>query len=139
MRYSHLIVRVLISTLALLFSTTVCANAAEIRLVTNWADGDEAVIIFARNPLQTMTEIPFTIELRKNTGELIRDAELALDLTMPSMPMPANNPKAEWQDNAYRVKAIFTMAGAWQVNVEVHRPGNAAESIVFDIEMVVMQ
>jgi len=139
MRYSHLIVRVLISTLALLFSTTVCANAAEIRLVTNWADGDEAVIIFARNPLQTMTEIPFTIELRKNTGELIRDAELALDLTMPSMPMPANNPKAEWQDNAYRGKAIFTMAGAWQVNVEVHRPGNAAESIVFDIEMVVMQ
>lgn len=139
MSNSQLIVRVLISTLALLFATTLCATAAEMRLATKWADGGEAVIIFACNPLQAMTEIPFSIQLHKKTGEEIRDATLALDLTMPSMAMPANNPKAEWQDNAYRGKAIFTMAGAWQVNIEVHRPGDEAESIVFDIEMVVMQ
>ncbi len=65
--------------------------------------------------------------------------ELALDLTMPFMPMPPNNPKAVWQDNAYRGTAIFTMAGAWQVNVEVNRPGVETEIIIFDIEMVIMK
>ena len=112
MRNSHLIVRVLISTLALLFATTLCATAAEMRLATKWADGGEAVIIFASNPFQTMTEIPFSIQLHKKTGEEIRDAELALGLTMPAMAMPANNPKAVWQDKAYRGKA----SSPWQGN-----------------------
>ncbi len=126
-------------TLALLFFIAVCATAAETRLATNLADGGEAVIIFAGSPLRTMTEIPFSIQLGESTGEVVKDAELALDLTMPAMPMPANNPKAVWQDNAYRGTAIFTMAGAWQVNVEIHRPGVDPEKIVFDIEMVVMK
>ena len=70
---------------------------------------------------------------------MIEDAELALDLTMPFMPMPPNNPKVVWHDNTYRGTAIFTMAGAWQVNVEVNHPGSGTEKIIFDIEMVIMK
>jgi hypothetical protein len=139
MKNSLIIVRVQIITLMLLCCTVVGATAAETPIETVMADGGKAVIIFASRPLQSMTETPFTIELKNKAGKMIEDAELALDLTMPFMPMPPNNPKAVWKDNAYRGTAIFTMAGAWQVNVEVNRPGAKTEKIIFDIEMVIMK
>ena len=139
MKISLIIVRVQIITLLLLCCTVVGATASETPIETKIADGGKAVIIFASSPLQAMTEIPFTIELMNNAGAIIKDAELALDLTMPFMPMPPNNPKAVWQDNAYRGKAIFTMAGAWQVNVVVNRPEAETEKIIFNIEMVIMK
>ena len=139
MKNSLIIVRVQIITLFLLCCTVVGATAAETPIETVMADGGKAVIIFASSPLQAMTEIPFTIELMNNAGKMIKDAELALDLTMPFMPMPPNNPKAVWKDNAYRGAAIFTMAGAWQVNVEVNRTEAETEKIIFDIEMVIMK
>jgi hypothetical protein len=139
MKNSLLIMRVQLTVLVLLLCTVVGATAADTSIETNMADGGKAVITFTSNPLQAMTEIPFTIELKNNSGETIKDANLALDLTMPFMPMPPNNPKATWQDNAYRGTAIFTMAGAWQVNVEVDRSGVDSEKIVFDIEMVIMK
>jgi len=139
MKISLIIVRVQIITLLLLCCTVVGATASETPIETEMADGGKAVIIFASNPLQAMTEIPFTIALINNAGEMIKDAELTLNLSMPFMPMPPNNPKAVWQDNAYRGKAIFTMAGAWQVNVEINRPEAETEKIIFDIEMVIMK
>ena len=139
MKNSLIIVRVQIVTLTLLCCTVIGATAAVTPIETVMADGGKAVIIFASSPLQAMTEIPFTIELKNNAGEIIKDAELALDLTMPFMPMPPNNPKAVWRNNDYRGTAIFTMAGAWQVNIEVNRPGSETEKIIFDIEMVIMK
>jgi len=139
MKNSLIIVRVQIITLILLCSTVIGATAAVTPIETEMADGGKAVIIFASGPLQAMTEIPFTIELKSKAGEMIEDAELALDLTMPFMPMPPNNPKAVWKDNAYRGTAIFTMAGAWQVNVEVNHSESGTEKIIFDIEMVIMK
>ena len=139
MKNSLTIVKALILTLILLYCTVIGAMAAETAIETEMTDGGKAVIIFASSPLQAMTEIPFTIELKNNAGEMIKDAELVLDLTMPFMPMPPNNPKAAWQDNAYRGTAIFTMAGAWQVNVDVNRPEAETEKIIFDIEMVIMK
>ncbi len=128
-----------IITLILVCCTVVGATAAETPIEAKMTDGGKAVIVFASSPLQAMTEIPFRIELKDNAGEMIKDAELALDLTMPFMPMPPNNPKALWQDDAYRGTAIFTMAGAWQVNVEVNRPEAETEKVIFDIEMVIMK
>ena len=139
MKNSLIIVRVQIITLILLCCTVIGATAAVTPIETEMADGGKAFIIFASSPLQAMTEIPFTIELKSKAGEMIEDAELALDLTMPFMPMPPNNPKTVWKDNAYRGTAIFTMAGAWQVNVEVNRPEAEIEKIIFDIEMVIMK
>jgi hypothetical protein len=139
MKNSLLIMRVQLTVLVLLLCTVVSATAADTSIETIMADGGKAVITFASNPLQAMTEIPLAIELKDNSGEIIKDANLALDMTMPFMPMPPNNPKAVWQDNAYRGTAIFTMAGAWQVSVEVDRSGVDSEKIVFDIEMVIMK
>jgi len=139
MKNSLIIVRVQIITMILLCCTVVGAAAAVTPIETVMVDGGKAVIIFASSPLQTMTEIPFTIELKNHAGEMIKDAKLALDLTMPFMPMPPNNPKVVWHDNTYRGTAIFTMAGAWQVNVEVNRPGAETEKIIFSIEMVIMK
>ena len=139
MKNSLIIVRVQIITLILLCCTVVATTAAETPIETVMADGGRAVIVFSSSPLQAMTEIPFTIEMKNNDGEMINDAKLALDLTMPFMPMPPNNPKAVWKDNAYRGTAIFTMAGAWQVNVEVNRPEIEVETFIFNIEMVIMK
>ena len=139
MKNSLIIVRGQIITLILLCCTVITATAAETLIESEMTDGGKAVILFASSPLQSMTEIPFTLELKNNAGEMIKDAELTLDLTMPFMPMPPNNPKAAWQDNAYRGTAIFTMAGAWQVNVDVNRPEAETEKIIFDIEMVIMK
>lgn len=139
MKNNLTIFKLMVMTLTLLCATSIYATAAETRLATIFADGGKAVLIFADSPLQTMTEIPFAIELHKNSGATITDASLALDLTMPAMPMPPNNPKAIWRENAYRGTAVFTMAGAWQVNVEVKRPDAETEKIIFDIEMVIMK
>jgi hypothetical protein len=139
MKNSLIIVKAPIITLILLCCVVAYAKVAETPIKKEMADGGKAVIIFASSPLEAMTEIPFSIELKSKTGEIIKDAKLALDLTMPFMPMPPNNPKAVWQDKAYRGTAIFTMAGAWQVNVEVNRPGSETEKIIFDIEMVMMK
>ena len=139
MKNSLTIVKAQLITLILVCCTVFGATAAETPIEAKMTDGGKAAIVFASSPLQAMTEIPFTIELKDNAGEMIKDAELALDLTMPFMPMPPNNPKAIWQDNAYRGTVIFTMAGAWQVNVEVNRPEYETEKVFFDIEMVIMK
>lgn len=139
MNHSQIIARTLVITFAILCCTAIEATAAETRIETLLADNGTAVIVFAESPLKTMTEIPFSIELNKGNGEVINNAKLAIDLTMPFMPMPPNKPNAVWQDNAYRGTAIFTMAGAWQVNVEINRPEAEPEKITFDIEMVVMK
>ncbi len=128
-----------VASLVLLCSA-VYANASETRIETSLSDGGKATIFFSDSPLKTMTEIPFAIVLKSNSGEGIKSAELELDLTMPFMPMPPNTPKASWQEEAYRGTAIFTMAGAWQVNVDINYPnGTETEKIIFDIEMVVMK
>ena len=133
------ILRCLFVAFTLLCCTTTFAIAAETRIETILADGGKAAIIFAASPLKTMTEIPFSIELIDGTGSTIKNAELALSLTMPFMAMPPNNPKATWRENSYKGRAIFTMAGVWQVNVEINRSDSATEKIIFDIEMVVMK
>lgn len=129
---------VLFIALALFCGTATLARADETRLAAVLSDGGEAAITFAASPLKAMQEIPFTITLHTASGEMIKDAELGLSLTMPFMPMPPNTPQAAWRKDAYRGVAIFTMAGAWQVNVAVNRPGTEVEQIVFDIEMVIM-
>lgn len=86
-----------------------------------------------------MTETPFSITLRDGAGQAVSDADLVISMDMPAMPMPPNNPKAMWQDDAYRGVAIFTMAGAWRITVDIKRPGQEQEQIVFDIEQVMMK
>jgi hypothetical protein len=125
--------------LCLLLSISVSAFSAETRLEKPLPEGDKAIIIFADSPLKAMTEIPFTIELTSKTGKKIDNAKLNISLDMPAMQMPPNNPYAEWKDGAYRGMAVFTMAGVWQVNVNIQRPAYDQQQVVFHIEQVLMK
>jgi len=58
---------------------------------------------------------------------------------MPDMPMPPNHPAATWKDGAYRGTAIFTMAGAWEMTVNIQRPGYDQEHVIFKIDQVMMK
>ena len=135
----HFLPKVMLVASILFFYATTYSTAADTRIETSLADGGKAAIIFADSPLKTMTETPFFIELQNESGKLIMDAKLTLSLTMPFMPMPPNHPQATWQEEAYNGVVIFTMTGAWQVNVNIDRPDTATEKIIFDIEMVVMK
>ena len=94
---------------------------------------------FSAPTLTTMTEIPFVIDIYDETGKTINNATLSVSLDMPAMPMPPNHPEVVWDTNAYRGTAIFTMAGAWQMVVDISRPGYDAEQVSFDIEQVNMK
>ena len=113
--------------------------AADTRVEKPAFNTGKVTLTFAEAPLKTMTEVPFSIEILGDTGTVISDAKLSIALDMPAMPMPPNNPKAIWQEGAYRGKAIFTMAGAWQVTINIQRPGYDQEQVVFDLHEVMMK
>ena len=112
---------------------------AETRLEKPVFGSGKLVLAFAANPLVTMTETPFSITITGPSGKMIKDAKLSLSLDMPAMPMPPNHPKATYLDDAYHGVAVFTMAGAWQVFINVQRPGYDQEQVVFDLEKVMMK
>ena len=127
------------SLLLILLCLVAPALAAETSFEKPAFDSGKVTITFADAPLKTMTETPFSIVIVDGKGQMIGDAELSIDMDMPAMPMPPNNPKATWQNDAYRGTAIFTMAGAWQVTVSIQRPGQNSDEVVFDIEQVMMK
>jgi hypothetical protein len=129
----------MLAAVLLLWLFSNAAAAAEARFEITRDNGGRAVLVFAGAPLKAMTEIPFTIAIYDARGNPLREAKLKLSLTMPFMPMPPNHPEASWSEGAYRGTAVFTMAGAWQVHVDIEQPGAATENLVFDLEMVIMQ
>lgn len=122
-----------------LLSLSVAAFAAETRLEKAMPEGGTAVLTFAANPLQTMTETPFTVEITGGTGKVLADAAVSLRLVMPAMAMPLNNPKALWQDDAYQGIAIFTMAGEWNAIMLIQRPGYDVLDLTFKLGQVQMK
>ena len=128
----------IILCLGLLLSLPAAAAAAT-RLVKAMPDGGEAILTLAAAPLLTMTETPFSVELIGGTGTIIRDAAVSLQLTMPAMPMPPNNPKAPWKEGAYRGTAVFTMAGEWVATLLVQRPGHDMITLDFTLGQVLMK
>ena len=122
-----------------LLSLSVSAFAAETRLEKAMPEGGTAVLTFAANPLLTMTETPFTVELTGGTGKVLADAAVSLRLVMPAMAMPLNNPKALWQNNTYHGQAIFTMAGEWNAIMLIQRPGHDLVDLTFELGEVLMK
>ncbi len=79
-------------------------------------------------PPVPMEETALELELRDDRGQALSGASVRFDLTMPGMEMPANNPETtEEGEGLYRAQAIFTMAGEWQILVEVFHLGEKAE------------
>lgn len=66
----------------------------------------------------------FDITLTDEKGAPVSDAIVSLDLTMPSMFMPANRPVAQSLGGGkYRASGRFTMRGGWQIAVIIERGG----------------
>jgi hypothetical protein len=133
----------MILAIIVFFSSSALLLAAETRLekpaFKSGKVSGKVTVTFADAPLKTMTETPFAIKIAGATGIAISDAKLSIDLDMPDMPMPPNHPAAAWQDDAYRGTAIFTMAGAWQMTVNIQRPGYDQEHVIFKIDQVMMK
>lgn len=135
-RLRNFIPAILIVFALLLFASP--ATGAE-PMESSLASGGKVRLQFLVEPLKTMTETPFEISLLDSAGNPETDAELAISLDMPAMPMPPNHPKVEFRDDRYRGTAIFTMAGAWQVEITIRRVNRTAEQVIFDIEKVMMK
>jgi hypothetical protein len=66
-------------------------------------------------------------------GKTIDDASINLNLTMPSMWMPPNQPDMQFVSNGkYHTTAPFTMRGAWRIEVVIIRDGKK-QSVFFDV------
>jgi hypothetical protein len=75
----------------------------------------------------------FDVTLTDVNGQTIDDATISLNLTMPSMWMPPNQPAAEFtSDGKYAATAPFTMRGAWRIEVVIMR-GGEKQSVFFDM------
>jgi len=122
-----------------LLSLPASAFAAETRLEKVMPEGGKVVLTFAAAPLLTMTETPFTVELTGATGKTLTDAAVSLQLVMPAMSMPLNNPKAHWKGSAYHGSAVFTMAGEWNAIMIIQRPGHDVVDLIFNLGEVLMK
>jgi hypothetical protein len=84
----------------------------------NW----NVTLALAPYPPVSFQTTTFDITITDQNGNAISDAQVGLDLTMPSMWMPSNKPQAQsLGDGRYRATGRFTMRGAWQIAVIVQR------------------
>ncbi len=75
----------------------------------------------------------FNITITDEKGAAVSDAKVSLDLTMPSMWMPANKPQAQLLgDGKYQAVGRFTMRGGWRIDVIIER-GGVKQNAYFDI------
>ena len=75
----------------------------------------------------------FDVTLTDLKGLPVDDASISLDLTMPSMWMPPNQPGMQFvSDGKYSTTAPFTMRGAWRIEVIITR-GDQKRSAFFDV------
>lgn len=85
------------------------------------------------NPPRAGTPSQFDVTLTDVNGKAIDDASITLDLTMPSMWMPPNQPAMEFVSaGKYSTTAPFTMRGEWRIEIIITR-GSEKQSVFFDV------
>jgi hypothetical protein len=95
----------------------------------------DMIVSLALNPYPPKAGAPsqFDVTLTDLNGQAIDDASITLDLTMPSMRMPPNQPAMEFvADGKYDTSAPFTMRGGWRIEVIITR-GSEKQSVFFDV------
>jgi hypothetical protein len=95
----------------------------------------DLIVTIALNPYPAKAGAPteFDVTLTDVNGQAVDDASISLDLTMPSMPMPPNQPTMEFvSDGKYHTSAPFTMRGWWRIEVIITR-GGEKQSVLFDL------
>jgi hypothetical protein len=75
----------------------------------------------------------FEVTLTDANGQVINDATVSLDLTMPTMWMPPNQfSLTSVSDGKYSATGQFTMRGPWRIEVVITR-GGQTQSVFFDV------
>jgi hypothetical protein len=85
------------------------------------ADDYSVLIKIDKNP-PVAGDNGMTLEIKDGAGKIVTDAKVKLDYGMPAMPgMPAMFYKAdaELKGNEYKAKMNFSMAGSWNVTVQI--------------------
>ena len=118
---------------------TTPAGAAATRVEASGSGGYRGVLRLAAAPLVTMRPIPFTLVLLDPAGQPTTAPELVCDLVMPAMPMPENRPRLVAGQDSYSGEAVFTMAGAWRMQVAVRRNGSEIARLSFDLGRVLLK
>ena len=88
-------------------------------------------VTLAMNPSPAaFSSTTFDITITDEKGAAVSDAQVSLDLSMPSMYMPANRPVAQSLGGGkYRATGRFTMRGGWQIAVIITRSGQSQTAI----------
>lgn len=77
----------------------------------------------------------FVVTLKDEKGQVVSDASIILDLTMPAMPMPNNKVSAKYTDTGlYQGGGRFTMRGLWRIVVIIQR-GDEKITAYFDVDL----
>ncbi len=95
---------------------------------------DGMIVVLSLNPYPPSVGMgEFDIKLTDVSGQIINDAVINLDLTMPAMRMPPNQPVMEFvSDGKYHTTAYYTMRGWWRIEVIITR-GSETQSVFFDL------
>lgn len=95
--------------------------------------GNLEVTLVMTPPPAAFSATTFDITVSDEKGAAVSDAQVSLDLTMPSMWMPTNKPQAQSLGNGrYQATGRFTMRGGWRIAVIVDRAGQK-QTAYFDI------
>jgi hypothetical protein len=116
-------------------SADVSSATGELQKNTAAQQLGEMIVLLALNPYPPSAGQPtnFDVTLTDVNGKTIDDASISLNLTMPSMWMPPNQPALEFvSDGKYHAAAPFTMRGAWLIEVIITR-GDQKQSAFFDV------
>jgi len=94
----------------------------------------DLIVLLALNPYPpSVGKGEFDVTLIDASGQAIDDASISLDLTMPAMRMPPNQPVMEFvADGKYHTAAYYTMRGWWRIEVSIIR-GGETQSVFFDV------
>jgi hypothetical protein len=80
-----------------------------------------------------MGDTMLELALRDVQGQPVPGADVRFDLTMLGMGMPPNRPQAtDAGEGLYWAQTIFTMAGEWQIRVQVSHQ-HATEEFAFHL------
>lgn len=130
--------RILFLRLSLLFLAALTACGGDARpdyaIEQQQADGVTITLEHPRQ-LQTLQDYELFVVLADAGGKPIDGATVFIDMAMPSMSMGANQPLADPLGNGrYRIKGVFTMAGAWRLTVHAKIAGTEHTAIFKQIE-----
>lgn len=117
-------------------SEEVKAVTGELPMGTSAQKAGDTIVMIKLDPYPpTVSMNEFTVTLTDAAGQALNDATVSLDLTMPAMHMPPNQPELPFvADGKYVGSAPFTMRGWWRIEVIITR-GGQARSAFFDLGM----